>query len=96
MRGPTSSSAPSEPHRRRATQRGERLAHRCETGIQAVGVVRADSDDEVVGAGLVGHLEAHAAQHVDVELGRHRHLRGGDAGSRPTARETCMRLTESW
>ena len=31
------------------------------------------------GPGLVGHVEAHAAQHVDVELGRHRHLGRGDA-----------------
>ena len=62
-----------------SAQRRERIGDRRQPGIQTVRVVGPDGDDEVVGAGLVGHVEAHAAQHVDVQLGRHRHLGGSDA-----------------
>ena len=44
-----------------APQRGEGLGDRRQPGIQPGGVVGTDRDDEVVGAGLGGHVEAHAA-----------------------------------
>ena len=62
-----------------AAKPGERVGDRRQPGIQTVTVVGPDGDDQVVGAGRVGYVEAHAAQHVDVQLGRHRHLGGGDA-----------------
>ena len=58
--------------RERRVDRGERRGH--------VGVgVEAQRDDHVVGGGA-GDVEAHPLEHLEVEAGRHRDLRGHDAG----------------
>ncbi len=57
---------------------GERGLERSLPGGDA-GLVAADRDDEVVGR-RVGHVEAHAADDLEVELGRHRDLGGLDPG----------------
>ncbi len=63
-----------------ATQCGQGVVDRRKAGVEHVGVVDPQSDDEVVRPGLRRHVEAHATQHVDVELGGHRDLGGRDAG----------------
>ncbi len=58
---------------------GERLGDAGEGGVQPVRVVEPQRDDEVVGRGLGRDVEAHPGQHLEVQLGGHRDLGGGDA-----------------
>ena len=62
--------------------RDEGGVDRREGGRHVGVVVEAERDDHVVGGG-VGHGEAHALEHLEVEAGGHRHLRRHHARARP-------------
>ena len=59
--------------------RDERRVDGRQRGRHVGVVVEAERDDHVVGGGG-GHVEAHALEHLEVEAGGHRDLRGNHAG----------------
>ena len=77
VRGGTSSSPPPVSGRPRSA--GERGLHRGEGSWEHVVGLGSQGHDEVVGACLVWDVEPHAAQDIDVELGRHGDLGRGHA-----------------